>query len=125
MNENENENKVTERNVQAEHSNASANNAMVDDLNSAAAAASNELDALRAALQRTQQALARAEHEVEQLRTQAADIDIDIHAETATATAIVTTTDSHKDADTKSISNTNTNGLDSHVSIINGYENIS
>ena len=62
---------MTERNVQAEHSNASANNAMVDDTNSAAAAAaaSNELDALRAALQRTQQALVRAEHEVEQLRT--------------------------------------------------------
>ena len=71
---NENENKVTERNVQAEHSNASANNAMVDD--SAAAAASNELNALRAALQRTQQALARVEHEVEQLRTQATDTKI-------------------------------------------------
>ena len=111
-----NENELSERNVQAEHSNASANNAMVDD--SAAAAASNELDALRAALQRTQQALAKAEHEVEQLRTQAADIDI--HADTATATAIVTTTDSHKDADTKSISNTNTNGLDSHDSNIDG-----
>ena len=119
QNQNMNENKVTERNVQAEHSNASANNAMVDD--SAAAAASNELDALRAALQRTQQALAKAEHEVEQLRTQAADIDI--HADTATATAIVTTTDSHKDADTKSISNTNTNGLDSHDSNIDGTGN--
>ena len=94
MNMNMNENKVTERNVQAEHSNASASNAIVDD--SAAAAASNELDALRAALQRTQQALAKAEHEVEQLRTQAADIHAD--------TVIVTTTDSHKDADTKSIS---------------------
>ena len=35
---NENENKVTERNVQAEHSNASANNAMVDDSAAAAAA---------------------------------------------------------------------------------------
>jgi hypothetical protein len=110
MNENENENELSERNVQAEHSNASANNAMVDDSNSAAA--SNELDALRAALQRTQQALARAEHEVEQLRTQAADIDIDIHADTATA--IVTTTDSHKDADTI------TNGLDSHDSNVDG-----
>ena len=65
---------MSERNVQAEHSNASANNAMVDDsAAAAAAAASNELDALRAALQRTQQALVRAEHEVEQLRTQAAD----------------------------------------------------
>ena len=121
QNKNMNENELSERNVQAEHSNASANNAMVDDTNSAAA--SNELDALRAALQRTQQALAKAEHEVEQLRTQAADIDIDIHADTATATAIVTTTDSHKDADTKSISNTNTNGLDSHDSNIDGTGN--
>jgi len=119
QNKNMNENELSERNVQAEHSNASANNAMVDDSNSAAA--SNELDALRAALQRTQQALAKAEHEVEQLRTQAADIDI--HADTATATAIVTTTDSHKDADTKSISNTNTNGLDSHDSNIDGTGN--
>ena len=119
QNKNMNENELSERNVQAEHSNASANNAMVDDTNSAAA--SNELDALRAALQRTQQALAKAEHEVEQLRTQAADIDI--HADTATATAIVTTTDSHKDADTKSISNTNTNGLDSHDSNIDGTGN--
>ena len=109
MNMNMNENKVTERNVQAEHSNASANNAIVDD--SAAAAASNELDALRAALQRTQQALAKAEHEVEQLRTQAADIHAD------TKTAIVTTTDSNKDADTI------TNGLDSHDSNINGTGN--
>ena len=106
---NMNENKVTERNVQAEHSNASASNAIVDD--SAAAAASNELDALRAALQRTQQALAKAEHEVEQLRTQAADIHAD------TKTAIVTTTDSNKDADTI------TNGLDSHDSNINGTGN--
>ena len=123
MNMNENENELSERNVQAEHSNASANNAMVDDTNSAAA--SNELDALRAALQRTQQALAKAEHEVEQLRTQAADIDIhaDTTTTTATATAIVTTTDSHKDADTKSISNTNTNGLDSHDSNIDGTGN--
>ena len=112
MNTNMNKNELSERNVQAEHSNASANNAIVDDSDSAAA--SNELDALRAALQRTQQALAKAEHEVEQLRTQAADIHAD------TATAIVTTTDSHKDADTKSISNTNTNGLDSHDSNING-----
>ena len=111
MNMNMNENKVTERNVQAEHSNASASNAIVDD--SAAAAASNELDALRAALQRTQQALARSEHEVEQLRTQAADI----HADTDTKTAIVTTTDSNKDADTI------TNGLDSHDSNINGTGN--
>ena len=111
MNMNMNENKVTERNVQAEHSNASASNAIVDD--SAAAAASNELDALRAALQRTQQALAKAEHEVEQLRTQAADI----HADTDTKTAIVTTTDSNKDADTI------TNGLDSHDSNINGTGN--
>ena len=119
MNMNMNENKVTERNVQAEHSNASASNAIVDD----SAAASNELDALRAALQRTQQALAKAEHEVEQLRTQAADI----HADTDTKTAIVTTTDSNKDADTISISNTilNTNGLDSHDSNINGYESVS
>jgi len=109
MNMNMNENKVTERNVQAEHSNASASNAIVDD--SAAAAASNELDALRAALQRTQQALAKAEHEVEQLRTQAADIHAD------TKTAIVTTTDSNKDADTI------TNGLDSHDSNINGTGN--
>ena len=103
---NENENKVTERNVQAEHSNASANNAMVDDTNSAAAAAaaSNELDALRAALQRTQQALVRAEHEVEQLRTQAAD----------TTTDTIAATDSNKDADTI------TNGLDSHDSNIDG-----
>jgi len=106
---NMNENKVTKRNVQAEHSNASASNAIVDD--SAAAAASNELDALRAALQRTQQALAKAEHEVEQLRTQAADIHAD------TKTAIVTTTDSNKDADTI------TNGLDSHDSNINGTGN--
>ena len=106
---NMNENKVTERNVQAEHSNASASNAIVDD----SAAASNELDALRAALQRTQQALAKAEHEVEQLRTQAADI----HADTDTKTAIVTTTDSNKDADTI------TNGLDSHDSNINGTGN--
>ena len=96
-------------NVQAEHSNASANNAIVDDSNSAAA--SNELDALRAALQRTQQALAKAEHEVEQLRTQAADIHAD------TKTAIATTTDSNKDADTI------TNGLDSHDSNINGTGN--
>ena len=100
---------MSERNVQAEHSNASANNAIVDDSNSAAA--SNELDALRAALQRTQQALAKAEHEVEQLRTQAADIHAD------TKTAIVTTTDSNKDADTI------TNGLDSHDSNINGTGN--
>ena len=100
---------MTERTVQAEHSNASASNAIVDD--SAAAAASNELDALRAALQRTQQALAKAEHEVEQLRTQAADIHAD------TKTAIVTTTDSNKDADTI------TNGLDSHDSNINGTGN--
>ena len=97
---------MSERNVQAEHSNASASNAIVDD--SAAAAASNELDALRAALQRTQQALAKAEHEVEQLRTQAADIHAD------TITAIVTSTDSNKDADSI------TNGLDSHDSNING-----
>jgi chromosome segregation ATPase len=95
---------LSERNVQAEHSNASATNAIVDD----SAAASNELDALRAALQRTQQALARSEHEVEQLRTQAADI----HADTITATT--TTTDSNKDADSI------TNGLDSHDSNING-----
>ena len=100
---------MSERNVQAEHSNASATNAIVDD----SAAASNELDALRAALQRTQQALAKAEHEVEQLRTQAADI----HADTDTKTAIVTTTDSNKDADTI------TNGLDSHDSNINGTGN--
>ena len=100
---------MSERNVQAEHSNASANNAIVDDSDSAAA--SNELDALRAALQRTQQALAKAEHEVEQLRTQAADI----HADTITATT--TTTDSNKDADTI------TNGLDSHDSNINGTGN--
>jgi chromosome segregation ATPase len=98
---------LSERNVQAEHSNASATNAIVDD----SAAASNELDALRAALQRTQQALAKAEHEVEQLRTQAADIHAD------TKTAIVTTTDSNKDADTI------TNGLDSHDSNINGTGN--
>ena len=98
---------MSERNVQAEHSNASATNAIVDD----SAAASNELDALRAALQRTQQALAKAEHEVEQLRTQAADIHAD------TKTAIVTTTDSNKDADTI------TNGLDSHDSNINGTGN--
>ena len=111
MNMNMNENKVTERNVQAEHSNASASNAIVDDSNSAAA--SNELDALRVALQRTQQALAKAEHEVEQLRTQAADIHAD------TKTAIVTTTDSNKDAD----ADNTTNGLDSHDSHINGTEN--
>ena len=98
---------MSERNVQAEHSNASASNAIVDD----SAAASNELDALRAALQRTQQALAKAEHEVEQLRTQAADIHAD------TKTAIVTTTDSNKDADSI------TNGLDSHDSNINGTGN--
>jgi len=98
---------LSERNVQAEHSNASATNAIVDD----SAAASNELDALRVALQRTQQALAKAEHEVEQLRTQAADIHAD------TKTAIVTTTDSNKDADTI------TNGLDSHDSNINGTGN--
>ena len=95
---------MSERNVQAEHSNASATNAIVDD----SAAASNELDALRAALQRTQQALARSEHEVEQLRTQAADLHAD------TITAIVTSTDSNKDADSI------TNGLDSHDSNING-----
>jgi chromosome segregation ATPase len=95
---------LSERNVQAEHSNASATNAIVDD----SAAASNELDALRAALQRTQQALARSEHEVEQLRTQAADLHAD------TITAIVTSTDSNKDADSI------TNGLDSHDSNING-----
>ena len=104
---------MSERNVQAEHSNASASNAIVDDSNSAAA--SNELDALRVALQRTQQALAKAEHEVEQLRTQAADIHADTDADTKTA--IVTTTDSHKDADTI------TNGLDSHDSNINGTGN--
>ena len=98
---------MSERNVQAEHSNASATNAIVDD----SAAASNELDALRAALQRTQQALARSEHEVEQLRTQAADIHAD------TITAIVTSTDSNKDADSI------TNGLDSHDSNINGTGN--
>lgn len=97
---------MSERNVQAEHSNASASNAIVDD--SAAAAASNELDALRVALQRTQQALAKAEHEVEQLRTQAADLHAD------TITAIVTSTDSNKDADSI------TNGLDSQDSNING-----
>jgi chromosome segregation ATPase len=108
-NKNMNKNELSERNVQAEHSNASANNAIVDDSDSAAA--SNELDALRAALQRTQQALAKAEHEVEQLRTQAADIHAD------TKTAIVTTTDSNKDADTI------TNGLDSHDSNINGTGN--
>ena len=101
QNMNMNENKVTERNVQAEHSNASANNAMVDDTNSAAA--SNELDALRAALQRTQQALAKAEHEVEQLHSQAADIHVTDFIK-----------DSHKDADTDN----NTNGLDSHDSQI-------
>ena len=95
---------MSERNVQAEHSNASATNAIVDD----SAAASNELDALRAALQRTQQALARSEHEVEQLRTQAADLHAD------TITAIVTSTDSNRDADSI------TNGLDSHDSNING-----
>ena len=100
---NENENKVTERNVQAEHSNASANNAMVDDSAAAAAAASSELDALRAALQRTQQALAKAEHEVEQLHSQAADIHVTDSIK-----------DSHKDADTDN----NTNGLDSHDSQI-------
>ena len=98
---------MSERNVQAEHSNASATNAIVDD----SAAASNELDALRAALQRTQQALARSEHEVEQLRTQAADLHAD------TITAIVTSTDSNKDADSI------TNGLDSHDSNINGTGN--
>jgi len=98
---------LSERNVQAEHSNASATNAIVDD----SAAASNELDALRAALQRTQQALARSEHEVEQLRTQAADLHAD------TITAIVTSTDSNKDADSI------TNGLDSHDSNINGTGN--
>ena len=97
-------------NVQAEHSNASANNAIVDDSDSAAA--SNELDALRAALQRTQQALAKAEHEVEQLRTQAADI----HVDTITATTTDSIKDSHKDAD----ADNNTNGLDSHDSHING-----
>ena len=104
-------NELSERHiiVQAEHSNASANNAYAADSNSAAA--SNELDALRAALQRTQQALAKAEHEVEQLRTQAADIHAD------TKTAIATTTDSNKDADTI------TNGLDSHDSNINGTGN--
>ena len=110
---NMNENKVTERNVQAEHSNASANNAIVDDSNSAAA--SNELDALRVALQRTQQALAKAEHEVEQLRTQAADI----HVDTITATPTDSIKDSHKDAD----ADNTTNGLDSHDSHINGTEN--
>ena len=66
---------------------------------------------LRVALQRTQQALAKAEHEVEQLRTQAADIHAD------TITAIVTSTDSNKDADSI------TNGLDSHDSNINGTGN--
>ena len=104
---------MSERNVQAEHSNASANNAIVDDSNSAAA--SNELDALRAALQRTQQALAKAEHEVEQLRTQAADI----HVDTITATPTDSIKDSHKDAD----ADNTTNGLDSHDSHINGTEN--
>ena len=103
---------MSERNiiVQAEHSNASANNAYAADSNSAAA--SNELDALRAALQRTQQALAKAEHEVEQLRTQAADI----HVDTITATTTDSIKDSHKDAD----ADNNTNGLDSHDSHING-----
>ena len=104
---------MSERNVQAEHSNASANNAIVDDSNSAAA--SNELDALRVALQRTQQALAKAEHEVEQLRTQAADI----HVDTITATPTDSIKDSHKDAD----ADNTTNGLDSHDSHINGTEN--
>ena len=102
---------MSERNVQAEHSNASATNAIVDD----SAAASNELDALRAALQRTQQALAKAEHEVEQLRTQAADI----HVDTITATTTDSIKDSHKDAD----ADNTTNGLDSHDSHINGTEN--
>ena len=102
---------MSERNVQAEHSNASATNAIVDD----SAAASNELDALRAALQRTQQALAKAEHEVEQLRTQAADI----HVDTITATPTDSIKDSHKDAD----ADNTTNGLDSHDSHINGTEN--
>ena len=104
---------MSERNVQAEHSNASASNAIVDDSNSAAA--SNELDALRVALQRTQQALAKAEHEVEQLRTQAADI----HVDTITATPTDSIKDSHKDAD----ADNTTNGLDSHDSHINGTEN--
>ena len=104
---------MSERNLQAEHSNASANNAIVDDSNSAAA--SNELDALRVALQRTQQALAKAEHEVEQLRTQAADI----HVDTITATTTDSIKDSHKDAD----ADNTTNGLDSHDSHINGTEN--
>jgi transglutaminase/protease-like cytokinesis protein 3 len=113
MNMNKNKNELSERNVQAEHSNASANNAIVDDSDSAAA--SNELDALRAALQRTQQALAKAEHEVEQLRTQAADI----HVDTITATTTDSIKDSHKDAD----ADNTTNGLDSHDSHINGTEN--
>ena len=104
---------MSERNLQAEHSNASANNAIVDDSNSAAA--SNELDALRVALQRTQQALAKAEHEVEQLRTQAADI----HVDTITATPTDSIKDSHKDAD----ADNTTNGLDSHDSHINGTGN--
>ena len=59
-----------------------------------------------------QQALAKAEHEVEQLRTQAADI----HVDTITATTTDSIKDSHKDAD----ADNNTNGLDSHDSHING-----
>ena len=56
-----------------------------------------------AALQRMQQALAKAEHEVEQLHSQAADIHVTDFIK-----------DSHKDADTDN----NTNGLDSHDSQI-------
>jgi hypothetical protein len=75
---------LSERIVQAEHSNASANVTNAAD----SAAASNELDAVCAALQRTQQALAKAEHEFELLRNR----DADIHSDTITAT----TTDSNK-----------------------------
>ena len=63
------------RNVQAEYLNASANNA------ADSATATNELNAFRATLQRMQQALAKAEQEVEQLCTR----DADIHANTITA----------------------------------------
>ena len=63
------------RNVQAEYLNASANNA------ADSATATNELNAFRATLQRMQQALAKADQEVEQFCTRYADI----HADTITA----------------------------------------
>ena len=57
--------------VQAEHLNASANNA------ADSSTATNELNAFRATLQRMQQALAKADQEVEQFCTREADIQAD------------------------------------------------